>query len=408
MNPIFIGIDWADQKHDICITDNNGKTIKEFQIIHNVEGFAKFDNQLNIYDKNQIRICIETNSGLFFDHLIQFEYRVYSVNPGALVDYRKSHSLSGSKNDKLDAKLLSNYLRENVLRLKEYQRNSEHTRILKLLTEDRQRLLKERIRLENQLINTLKLYYPTALKLFCDLTGEISLKFLIKYSTPQKATRLTLEKLKTFLKQNKYSNPKRIDDIFLLLKEKQPSAPKVFVQAKEYFIQSIIPLIKIINKQIKNYDKEIKKHYEQHPDINIFNTLPGVGKIIGPRLLACFGDQRDQFPHFNNIQCLAGTAPVTKRSGKYCHVYFRFACNKFFRNTMHDLAFCSLSFSVWARAYYDKQKLKGHTHSEALRALSNKWLKIIHCLWMKRLTYDENYHLAQITRRNLEAAVMTN
>ncbi|MCK5580417.1 MAG: transposase, partial [Candidatus Omnitrophica bacterium] len=392
----------------ICITDHNSKIIKEFQITHNVEGFTKFDHQLSVYDKTQILICIETNSGLFFDHLIQFEYRVYSVNPGALVDYRKSHSLSGSKNDKLDAKLLSNYLRENIHRLKEYQRNSAHTRILKLLTEDRQRLLKERIRLENQLINSLKLFYPVALKLFCDLTGEISLKFLLKYSTPQKSNKLTLEKLKTFLKKHNYSNPKRTDDIFALLKEKQPSAPEIFIQAKQYFIKSIIPLIKTLNAQIKSYDKEIKIHYEQHPDINIFNTLPGVGKIIGPKLLACFGDQRDQFPHFNNIQCLAGTAPVTKRSGKYCHVYFRFACNKFFRNTMHDLAFCSLSYSVWARAYYDKQKLKGHTHSEALRALANKWLKIIHCLWTKHLTYDENYHLAQITRRNMEAAVMNN
>ncbi|MCK5216043.1 MAG: IS110 family transposase [Candidatus Omnitrophica bacterium] len=408
MNSIFIGIDWADQKHDICITDHNGKTIKEFQITHNVEGFTKFDHQLNIYDKNNTLICIETNSGLFFDHLIHFEYRVYSVNPGALVDYRKSHSLSGSKNDKLDAKLLSNYLRENVLRLKEYQRNSEHTRILKLLTEDRQRLLKERIRLENQLINTLKLFYPVALKLFCNLTGEISLKFISKYSTPQKANKLTLDKLKTFLKQNGYSNPKRTDDIFYLLKEKQPSAPTVFIQAKEHFIKSIIPLIKIINTQIKIYDKEIKKHHEQHPDLNIFNTLPGVGKVIGPKLLACFGDHRNQFPHFNNIQCLAGTAPVTKRSGKYCHVYFRFACNKFFRNTMRDLAFCSLSNSIWARAYYDKQKCKGHTHSEALRSLANKWLKIIHCLWTKKLTYNEDYHLAQITRRKLEAAVMIN
>ena len=162
----------------------------------------------------------------------------------------------------------------------------------------------------------------------------------------------------------------------------------------------------MITQQLDNYDQEIKNYYLQHPDKNIFDKVPGVGKNIGPRLLSCFGDIRDQFTHFYHIQCLAGTAPVTRKSGQSCHIFFRSACNKVFRNIVDQMAFSSLRRSIWAKNYYDQQRKKGKNHHATLRALANKWFKIIHRLWITRTTYDENYHLAQIARRSLEKQLL--
>lgn len=401
MNPLFVGIDWADQHHDICLMHSDGSIIKELHITNDSDGFALLDTQLKPFSKELIFICIETNHGLLFDHLLQFGYRLFPINPGALVDYRKTITLSKSKNDKFDARLLADYIRKDRHRLREHQMNTDSTKILKFLTEDRQRLLKEKIRLENQLIDTLKLYYPAALKLFCDITNHISLAFLLKYPSPVKAKTVSFKKLTSFLKKHKYTKPQRAQEIFAFLQEDYPAAPDIFVEAKERFIKAIIPQIKLINQQLDDYNQEIKNHYDQHPDKDIFDTVPGVGKDIGPRLLSCFGDQRDRFSHFNDIQCLAGTAPVTNKSGKSCHIFFRSACNKVFRNIVDQMAFSSLRRSLWAKNYYDQQRKKGKTHHAALRSLANKWLKIIHRLWITHTTYNESYHFAQITKRSL-------
>lgn len=399
MDSLFVGIDWASQHHDICIMRDDGSVFKEFRISNDSDGFAHFDDQLKPFLKEQILICIETNHGLLFDHLLQFNYRLFPINPGALVDYRKMDNLAKNKNDKLDARLLADYIRKDRHRLREHKMNSESTQIIKLLTEDRQRLLKEKIRMELQLIDTLKLYFPAALKLFCDITNQISLAFLSQYPTPEKAKKLTLKRFQSFLKKHKYTKPGRAEEIFSILQQDYPFVPEIFVQAKERFIKAIIPQILVIVQQLDDYDREIKKHYDLHPDKDIFHTLPGVGKDIGPRLLSCFGDRRDRFTHFNDIQCLAGTAPVTRKSGRSCHVFFRFACNKTFRNVVNQMAFTSLQRSLWAKNYYDQLRKKGNSHHSALRSLANKWIKIIHQLWVTRTTYDENYHLAQITMR---------
>lgn len=401
MNLIFVGIDWADQHHDICLMLSDGSIRKEFRITNDSDGFTLLNTQLKPFSKELIFICIETNHGLLFEHLLQFNYRLFPINPGALVDYRKNYNLARNKNDKLDAMILADYIRKDRHRLREHKMNNHSTQILKLLTEDRQRILKEKVRLENQLIDALKLYYPAALKLFCDITNKISLAFLSKYSTPKKAENLTLKKLISFLKKHKYTKPQRAEEIFSILDKDQPNAPEIFVQAKERFIKAIIPQIKLIIQQLDAYDDEIKKYYDSHPDKQIFNNIPGVGKDIGPRLLSCFGDQRSRFSSFNDIQCLAGTAPVTSKSGKSCHVFFRFACNKIFRNIVDQMAFSSLNRSLWAKNYYNQQRKNGKSHHSALRSLANKWLKIIHRLWITNTTYDEDYHLAQIAKRAL-------
>jgi transposase len=406
LEKIFVGIDWSDQKHDVCIKSPDGSILKEFCIANNADGFAKFDEKLNEYAKEQTFICIETSCGLLFEHLMSFGYRMCPVNPGALVDYRKKNSMARSKNDKLDARLLSDYVRENLKTIRIHRVNSETIQIIKVLTEDRQRLLNHKVRLQNQLVDTLKIYYPVALDLFSGVDTDVSLNFLLKYPSVEKAQLLTPEDVRTFLKEQHYCKPQRATELWDLLQKKQPRANPAVIQAKEFFITAMIPQLQALIRQIASYDKEIAKYYDQHPDKDTFASLPGAAKVIAPRLLASFGDDRDCFETFNSVQCLAGTAPVTIKSGRQVYVSCRKACNKFFRSTMRDLAFTSLPFSPWANAFYRKQRAKGHSHSQALRALGNKWLKVIHYIWIQRTTYDENYHLAQIQRNHLVASLV--
>ncbi len=402
---LLIGIDWADDHHDICLMDPEGKILKEFQILQGIDGFHQFGIELKKYEKDQVLICIETNHGLLFEHLACMPHKLFVVNPGALVDYRKRYHVSGAKDDKIDARLLANFLRTEKHRLRPYQMNGDLVETLKLLTEDRARLLKNKIRMQLQLIDTLKQYYPIALELFSDIATAIGLAFLEEYPTPEKAQKVSLNELKRFLKKQRYSWPKRLEEIFSLLQKEQPRARALFVEAKTQFVMVMIPQIRLITGQIAFYDKRISECFKQHPDHDMFSSLPGVAEGLGPRLLSSLGDFRDRFSGFNEIQCLAGTAPVTKRSGKQCFVHFRVACNKSFRNTMQQMAFSSLKESIWAKHYYQEQRQKGKTHNMAVRALANKWLRAIYALWIHGTSYDENVHLAHMKRISLIANI---
>ena len=395
---ILAGIDWAGDHHDICLMDAEGKVLKEFRIQQDIDGFGRFKNELNMYAKEQIHLAIETNHGLLFEHLVCMPYKLFVMNPASLSNYRERYHLSGTKDDKIDARLLANFLRTERHRLKPYRMNSDLVETLKLLTEDRARLLRNKVRMQLQLIDTLKQYYPAALELFSDITSAIGLSFLERYRTPEASKQASLNELKRFFKKNRYSRPSRVEEIFTLLQGESLQARPFYVQAKERFVKAILPQLKHITAEISAYDKEIKQCFEKHPDHDTFSSLPGVGEGLGPQLLSSLGDIRDRFSGFNDIQCLAGTAPITRISGKQRFVFFRSACNKTFRNTMYHVAFSSLNHSVWARHYYDKQREKGKTHAMALRALAHKWLRVIYALWVNKRQYDENYHLAQIAR----------
>lgn len=395
----YVGIDWADDHHDIHITDDSSKKLESFRIAHNPEGFDSFLSRIQnlSLDKNKFLFALETSKGLLIASLLKEGYTVYPINPMSVARYRERYKTSGVKTDQFDAMVLANILRTDRGQYRPLGPDTPFIKELKILTRDHQQLIDDRTRLSNKLTACLKEYYPLALKLFSSVTQKITLQFLKSYPTPQQAQTFTRARLQQFLKKNAYSHPKRLEDLLKLIKSPWLKAEPLVVKSKSRLMLTLVGQLNVLQVSIEQYEEEIGHLFDAHQDKDIYTSLPGCGKNLGPRLLAEIGDDRKRYKNSNSIQCEAGTAPVTKRSGNYIHVHFRRACRKPLRNALQEFSFCSINWCEWARQYYDSQRVKGKKHHEAVRALANKWVKIIFVMWQNRVPYNEAYHLQMKT-----------
>jgi transposase len=391
----YVGIDWADEAHHVYITDDSGQKLDSFPIDHNTAGMNKLQEHIHKFSRklDNILFSIETDKCLVVSALIDWGYTVYPINPKSVDRYRDRYKVSGVKSDEFDACVLANILRTDRHRFRPILPDSELARELKVLTRDRDRLVGDRTRLSNRLTSTLKAYYPAALELFCHIDQPITLSFLSKYPTYQDAKSTTFGEFKTFLSENRYPGLKRANEIYERLQQPHLKPEDMIARAKSRLMLAIVSQLQPLIQQIKAYEKEIKRLLDSHPDAHIFRSLPGAGDTLSARFIAEFGDNRDRYQEAVNAQAEAGSAPVTIQSGKMKYVKFRKACKKPFRATVHQFAFCSIKQCSWAREYYDQQVNGGKTHTQAIRSLSNKWMKIIFALWKRHQTYDEEHHL---------------
>ena len=404
VKPMFyIGIDWASDHHDVFIVDESETKVDSFSIKHNPEGMYFLRDKIRKLSplKEQILFAIETPKNLLVDFLLDEGYTVYSINPKSVDRYRDRYRVSGARDDSFDAMVLANIIRTDKNQHRAILPNSPLARELKILTQDEQKLIRFKTKLLNQIQSCLKDYYPTALELFCELGGTVTLSFLLKYPRPEK---ISIAELKRFLKKHHYPGA---DEKAKEIHEKL-SAPQIFVEeftvrAKSRMLIALVEQVKILLKQLDEYRKEIDILFEQHPDSKIFKSLPGAGEKTAPRLLSEIGDNHQRYPDGKNLQCDAGTAPITDKSGKTKIVKMRFACRKVFRNVVYQFAFSTITQSIWARKFYDCQRAKGNTHTEALRSLGNKWLKIIFRMWKDGVAYSEDRHFADIMRYQFNA-----
>jgi transposase len=399
----YIGVDWADEHHDVCILDNEGKTVKAFRITHDEEGFSKLFAEVKelVSDQCEVIFAMETSQHLLVDMIVNSGYTVYPINPKASSRARDRFSISGAKSDLLDAKVLADMLRTDRAHLRPLVPSSDIARRIKILTRDRESLVRLKTQLVNQLISCLKAYYPLALDIFSDIQTNIALDFVEKFPMPSRAQVLTLGEFKKFLKRHHYPVPAKTDELFQKIKKPQIPVDSFVAETKSQFMLVLVRQLKSLITQIKEYDRRINDFFVKHPDSEIFRSLPGTGKTIAPRLLAEIGDQRQNYTQANALQCIAGTVPVTVSSGNYFQVKFRRACNKHLRDALYILAFESIKSSLWARKYYSSKRAQGKTHSTALRMLANIWIKIIFAIWQGKTLYSEEKFLAQKTRNLL-------
>lgn len=403
----YVGIDWASDHHDIFIVDDSGVKVDSFSIRHKPEGLSLLRDKVRNLSvpKEQVLFAIETPRGLLVESLLNEGYSVYPINPKAVDRYRDRYRVSGAKSDTFDAEVIANILRTDKNHFKPILPNSDSARELKILTQDEQNLIRLKTKLVNQLQACLKDYYPTALELFSEIDQPVTLDYLLKYPKPQT---VPVSELKRFLKEHRYPNAeKKAREIHQKLSGPQIFVEEFTVRAKSRMLITLVEQLKTLLSQLDGYQKEIDKLFEQHPDCHIFKGLPGSGQKNGPRLLAEMGDNRERYPEAKNVQCESGTAPVTEQSGKTKKVRIRYACRKPFRNVLYQFSFSSLTKSIWARKFYDKQRAHGKTHTQALRALGNKWLKIIFRLWKDGLTYSEDVYLASLMRYRLNQSSAT-
>ena len=397
-----VGIDWADAHHDIYIVDDEGKKIDSFQIDHNPEGMTSLLEKIRKLPaaKEQILFAIETPKNLLVDFLLDEGYTVYTINPKSVDRYRDRYRVSAARDDTFDAMVIANTIRTDRDKHRAIIPNSSLARELKILTRDEQRLIQLKTRLINQIRACLKEYYPVALELFSDIDIAVTVAFLLKYPTPG---RISVNKIEKFLSQHRYPGAvKKAKEIHEKLAAPQMFTEEFTVRAKSRLLITLVEQLKSLRLQLDEYQKEISRLFNQHPDSDIFKSLPGSGDKSGPRLLAEMGDNRERYSDRSELQCVVGTAPITDKSGKMKHVRMRFARNKTFHNVVYQFSFISLEKSVWARKFYDCQKAKGKTHTKALRALGNKWLKIIFKLWKDGNVYNEDTHLANLMRYQFE------
>ena len=395
----FMGIDWSDEKHDICVVDRRGQIIREFEISNDQRGFDILRKRI-IRLEDEIKINIERSDGLLVDWLVRNGHAVYLTPPLSLHHRRPRRS----KNDKSDAHLLAHLLRVEDPECRPLARRSNLVEELRQLLRAYDDMVQEQRRQGNRLIYLLKQYYPAALKLFCQPYRLVALAFLEKYPTPELGRAATIEELRQFLRENRYGSRKIDEKAVEMHTALQTPAPRAGVEyGMVIHVQVLIPLLRHIYHSRNDLRKRILQAFPAHPDAGWWQTIPGAQSLTGARLLAWIGDDRERFPTANTLQATSGTVPVTRRSGKSKSVEFRKGCSHKLRKAVDDLARQSVKKSKWAQEYYDAQIVRGHGSARAYRGLANRWLSIIWKLWQTGMAYDEKVHLANRSKSQPQA-----
>jgi transposase len=392
----FFGIDWSQKDHNLCIRSESGKLLSQVRFPHSVEGFQRLVAEREKLDAppSDCPVAIETAHNLLVDFLLDYGHPIYIVPPQATHGYRSRHRSSGARTDESDAALLADILRTDRHAHIQLQPNLPITQAILVQVRLVETLRQAIQRHTNQLRDALIRSYPVALGVFGDLTSQITLHFLMAYPTEKHAQSLSREAFDLFCRQHHYTRTDLLSHCFANLMEPMPKPNPATAQAYENHVrlaQILLPLVRFRKQAIA----ELQNLFHQHPDAQIFLSLPGTGDILAPALLAKFGDHRQRFPTPNHVQALAGTCPVTRSSGKRSSVKYRQACDKEFRRIAQQFARSSVPQSGWAAAYWHQVCLRGKSDSHGYRILANRWLAIIWKLWQTRQLYDESYHLKQ-------------
>ena len=398
----YIGIDWSDRKHDICLYDVEQQT-QEFCVIEHrpekidewVEGLRKR------FGGRRIAICTEQKRGPLIYALCKYDFLIlYPVNPRTVAKYRQAFKPSRAKDDLTDAAILAELLRKHRDRLQAWEPQSTAIRTLAQLVESRRTLVGDKVRLSNRITAALKNYYPQVLEWFDDKDTQVFCDFILVYPTLKAAQVASSEELTTFFHQHNVVRKTAIDRRLAQIKEGTTlTEDKSVVETMKLLVNTWLQQLKILLLSIQKFDLEIEKIFTAHPDASLFSSLPSAGPHLAPRLLVAFGEDRDRYQSAQDILRYAGVAPVKEKSGKKEWIHWRWSCPTFLRQTFVEWANHSRNFSFWASEFYDYQKQIGKTHQMAIRALAFKWIRILYRCWQDRQPYDEAKYLLALKKK---------
>jgi transposase len=387
----YAGIDWSDTHHDVLVIDDTGRQVNApIRVAHSPQGLDKLHAFLESIagpaGHENMACIVETSHGLLIAFLLEQGWPIYPVHP-TTVDRRRA--ASGAKTDGIDAYLLAKTGRADFAELRRLTPDSDTIAELKALTRDQDALIQMQTRLVNQLTACLKAYYPVALTLFAKLQQRSTLLFLQTYPTLELARRAEPGQIAQLLKQAKYPGAEQAaSEIVEALLQPQLEAPEIITRTKSRLALALIAQLLPLVEQIAAYDKDITQLFLSHADSTIFESLPRAGKRLAPRLLAEIGDNRERYADTTSLQALAGTAPVIFQSGTYTRIHRRYACVKPLRNALHQFAWQTTQSETWALAYYQRKRKEGKSHSVAVRALANVWVRVIYAMWQKSEPYQ--------------------
>jgi len=391
----YVGIDWADTKHDICLQAADSKQ-REFDCIpHQVPRIDSWAKSLHQRFGSPIAIALELAKGPIVYALQKYDFFVlFPINPSTLAKYREAFKPSRAKDDPTDAELALDLLLRHPERFAPIQPQSVAMRTLLSLTEHRRELVGDKTRLTNRLINTLKHYYPQVLDWFDQHDTILFCDFLTRWPTLTQAKRARQTSLNAYFHAHNGRRPQVIQSRLDSIKAARPLTedPGVIVPGRLHALM-LVEQLRVTLHAIDQFDREIANLAPTLPDYVLFQGLPGAGPHLAPRLLVAFGENRERFKHADELQKYSGIAPVTERSGKKHWVHWRWQCPTFLRQTFVEWAGQTINKSFWAGAYYRQQREKGSSYQAAVRALAFKWIRILHRCWITRSPYIETRYL---------------
>ena len=399
----WIGIDWADQEHAVCVVDAATGRSDTSTLAHDPGAIEQWAAELHNRFSGPIAVCLEQSKGALIYALMKFDFLVlYPINPKQLACYREALAPSGAKDDPVDAQLLVEFVRRYHDRLRPWRPDDEATRLIAILCEDRRDLIDLRTQLTNRLQSRLKLYFPLVLELFrgrTKLYAPVVCELVLRWAALAELQHADPEEIDAFFKLHRLHQKSIQENLAKIVQAKPLSDDEAIVRSGRLQAQSLARQLVDLADAIARCEAEIEKLMETHPDAQLFTQLPGAGDALAPRLLAAFGTDRERIESASDLQTYSGIAPVTRRSGKSQFVTRRWACPNFLRQTFHEFARCSIAKSVWAAAYYRLQRERGKKHHAAVRALAFKWIRILYACWKKHTLYNESHYMQQLQRQ---------
>lgn len=398
----FVGIDWADAKHDGCLQTAGSAKREYFQLEHTPEAIDAWVTTLRTrFNSQPVAICLELNKGPLVSALRKYDFLVlFPINPLTLARYREAFTPSRAKDDPTDAALQLELLLTHRDKLQPLQPQSPAMRALAQLVEHRRRVVGDKVRITNRLTSTLKNYFPHVLHWFQEKDTAIFCDFLSRWSTLKAAQLARRSTLETFFREHHVRYADIIAQRIQAIKSATPlTTDEGVIAPNALLVQALVAQLRVTLQAIADFDTAIAQCAQNHPDFSLFQALPGAGPVFASRLLVAFGEQRERYASAAELQKYAGIAPVTERSGKKSWVHWRLQCPKFLRQTFVEWAAESIRHSFWAQVYYQQQRDKGKAHQAAVRALAFKWIRILYRCWQERTPYDESIYLQALHHR---------
>jgi transposase len=405
----FVAIDWADKKHVWCLQAAGLQQRESGELEHTPQAVEAWVGQLcQRFSNRPIAVAVEQSRGALVFMLSKYEpLHLFPVPSTMAANMREALYPSGAKDDPRDADLLLDLLLQHRNKLRRLSPDTEATRRVQNLVEERRKLVDEKTAQTNRLTSHLKIYFPQILDWFEQLDSKLVCTLLERWPTLEELQRVPPARLRTFFRKHHCRDQELVERRIIAIRQAIPAIRDgAVIEAKSTVVKVIVQVIRSLVEGIADLDEKIEEAAAAHPDFFIFDSLPGAGAVMAPRLLAAFGSQRERFANAAELQSYSGIAPVTERSGKKKWVHFRWACPKFVRQSFHEWASHSMTYSVWARSYYQQQRSKGQDHQAAVRALAFKWIRIAFRCWRDGIAYDESKYLASLARRGSPLAAL--
>jgi transposase len=392
---LFAGDDWAEDHHDVELMDAAGRVLAKRRLPEGVAGMARLHEMIGQQlgedaDDAEVVIGIETDRGPWVLALVAAGYTVYGVNPLQASRYRERHGVSGAKSDGADAHMLADMVRTDSHQLRAVAGDSPDAEGIKVLARTHKTLIWERTRQAQRLRHQLREYFAAALEAFDDLDAPDALELLGKAPDPARAAKLTRAQVSAALKRARRRNiPDKATAILAALRRPQLGQPPAVTAAYAATVRSLIAVITVLNEQVKALQGQVEADFGRHPDAEIYRSQPGMGAILGARVLAEFGDDPNRYADGKSRRNYAGTSPITRASGKKKVVAARFIHNDRLVDALNGQAQSAMNVSPGARVLYDELRARGIEHNDALRRLANRLVGILHGCLKTRTLYDE-------------------